>query len=241
NEVPHAIPKNVITRSVGPSASVDVDLEGPFPVETADRYLLCSDGLTGLVEDDEIGQILVALPVEEAADTLTNLANLRGGPDNITVVVVDVVATPPETTPAVDAETMERQRADMSEKAHRSPATLRRAVNAAARLLGMGQVVEGLAGKPLYGNGPYRTTTCGPALQLVATLADTADKLRQVLAECGLPPDPPGHDDAIDRAKNASARGDHTEAIRVTSRLIQALFAELRNHGDSAADFSPID
>ncbi|MFV2068571.1 MAG: PP2C family serine/threonine-protein phosphatase, partial [Pirellulales bacterium] len=44
NEVPHAIPKNVITRSVGPNASVEVDLEGPFPVETADCYLLCSDG-----------------------------------------------------------------------------------------------------------------------------------------------------------------------------------------------------
>jgi PPM family protein phosphatase len=44
-QVPDYIPKNVITRSLGPNPAVHVDLEGPFPVAVGDKYLLCSDGL----------------------------------------------------------------------------------------------------------------------------------------------------------------------------------------------------
>ena len=61
-----AIPKNVITRSLGPNASVEVDVEGPFPVEKGDRFLICSDGLTGLVEDVEIGTLMDCLPEDLA-------------------------------------------------------------------------------------------------------------------------------------------------------------------------------
>lgn len=86
-EVPIYIPKNIITRSLGPNPQVQVDLEGPFPVQTADTFLLCSDGLTGQVEDAEIGTVLECLPPPEAARLLVDLANLRGGPDNITVII----------------------------------------------------------------------------------------------------------------------------------------------------------
>jgi protein phosphatase len=89
-EVPSYIPKNVITRSLGPTETVDVDLEGPFPIETGDTYLLCSDGLSGQLPDEELGQILASLEPEEAAETMVNLANLRGGPDNITLIIVRV-------------------------------------------------------------------------------------------------------------------------------------------------------
>ncbi|MCA9172147.1 MAG: hypothetical protein KDB23_30985, partial [Planctomycetales bacterium] len=65
------------------------DLEGPFEVMPGDRYLLCSDGLTGRVEDPEIGVIVSLLPPDEATQLLVDLANLRGGPDNITVIVVE--------------------------------------------------------------------------------------------------------------------------------------------------------
>jgi serine/threonine protein phosphatase PrpC len=86
----NAIPKNVITRSLGPNASVEIDVEGPFEVKPGDCFLLCSDGLTGQVEDDEIGALLDCLPEELAARVLVDLANLRGGPDNTTVVIARI-------------------------------------------------------------------------------------------------------------------------------------------------------
>lgn len=79
--------KNRIMRSLGPNPEVKVDIEGPFALEAGDVFLLCSDGLTGPVADREIAQILTALPPTEACESLINLANLRGGPDNITVIV----------------------------------------------------------------------------------------------------------------------------------------------------------
>ncbi len=88
------IPKNIITRSLGPTDSLVVDVEGPFPLRPGDAFLLCSDGLSGQFEDSEIGQILEVFQPEEATETLVNLANLRGGPDNITVVVARYKAAP---------------------------------------------------------------------------------------------------------------------------------------------------
>lgn len=94
---PNLVPKNIITRSLGPHKDVRVDLEGPYPLEVGDTFLLCSDGLTGQVKDEEIGAILSALPPAEAGQVLIDLANLRGGPDNITVLVIRV------TGPAITA------------------------------------------------------------------------------------------------------------------------------------------
>lgn len=89
-----SIPKNVITRSLGPSASVQIDLEGPWPVLPGDCYLLCSDGLTGQVDDPELGVILDCLSPHQAVRLMVDLANLRGGPDNITAIVVKVTEDP---------------------------------------------------------------------------------------------------------------------------------------------------
>jgi protein phosphatase len=80
--------KNRIMRSLGPSPEVRVDIEGPFAIEPGDTFLLCSDGLTGPVEDREIAQMMAALCPPEVSEALVNLANLRGGPDNITAIVV---------------------------------------------------------------------------------------------------------------------------------------------------------
>jgi protein phosphatase len=90
--------KNVIIRSLGPDPEVEVDIEGPHPVLPGDTFLLCSDGLTGVVTPQEIGAVVTALVPDEAARFLVHLANLRGGPDNITVMIVQVPGGAPPGT-----------------------------------------------------------------------------------------------------------------------------------------------
>lgn len=84
------IPKNVITRSLGPNADVQVDLEGPFRILPNDLFLICSDGLTARIDENEFGPILELLPPEEAAALLVDLSNVRGGPDNCTLIIATV-------------------------------------------------------------------------------------------------------------------------------------------------------
>lgn len=88
-------PRHVITRSMGPEPNVEVDLEGPYPVLPGDVFVLCSDGLTGHLSDSEIGAVAQELAPKEACRFLVNLANLRGGSDNITAVVIRVGKIPP--------------------------------------------------------------------------------------------------------------------------------------------------
>src|SRR5262249_35467527 len=85
------IPSNVIVRSLGPEPLVQADIEGPHPIRPGDVYVLCSAGLSGPVTDGEIGAAVTALPPKEACRFLVDLANLQGGPDNITVIVVRVL------------------------------------------------------------------------------------------------------------------------------------------------------
>lgn len=82
--------RNVIIRSLGPDPEVEVDIEGPHTVEPGDIFLLCSDGLTGVVTPQEVGAVASVMPADDAARLLVHLANLRGGPDNITVLIVRV-------------------------------------------------------------------------------------------------------------------------------------------------------
>ena len=80
--------KNLITRALGTSAHVEADV---FEIgrRAGDRWLLCSDGLTDLVTDIEIQDILYEKKSEEAADELLTLALERGGLDNITFLLID--------------------------------------------------------------------------------------------------------------------------------------------------------
>ena len=94
------VPSNVIIRSLGPEALVQVDVEGPHPLLPGDVFILCSDGLSGPVDDRQIGAVAQSLPPAEAARLLVHLANLRGGPDNITAVVARVMnAVPGDSRP----------------------------------------------------------------------------------------------------------------------------------------------
>jgi len=85
--------RNVLTRVVGTEPDVSVD-ERDIGLIEGDRLLLCSDGLTNMVTEDQIQAILEATPTnpQEAADRLVRAANRAGGVDNITVVVLDLVA-----------------------------------------------------------------------------------------------------------------------------------------------------
>ncbi len=95
-------PRNVITRCLGPDQNVTIDVEGPFDVRAGDQFVLCSDGLTGHVSDREIGAVVSSMPPAEASRLLVNLANCRGGADNITVVVAHVEQYPHIAGPVVD-------------------------------------------------------------------------------------------------------------------------------------------
>lgn len=83
--------KNIVTRVLGNEADIEVDTWEITP-HRGDRYLLCSDGLSGEVDDDRTAAVLRRLAdPEEAARELVRLAVEAGGRDNVTVVVVDVV------------------------------------------------------------------------------------------------------------------------------------------------------
>ena len=80
--------KNVITRAVGNRDYVQVDTS-IVHVERGDRYLLCSDGLHGYLQVEEIPD-LVEIGGDQAVQAFIDLANLRGGRDNITAVLVEI-------------------------------------------------------------------------------------------------------------------------------------------------------
>jgi PPM family protein phosphatase len=83
----HHPQRSIITRALGPEPDVEVDTY-TVPGGPGDVFLLCSDGLTGMVSDDEVASILRgAGGLQEAADALVRAANQSGGKDNITVVL----------------------------------------------------------------------------------------------------------------------------------------------------------
>lgn len=84
----HHPKKNMLTRAVGVEISVDIDfIELPFSPGT--KLLLCTDGLTNMVSDQMIGEILGAHDAKTTCSMLIELANEAGGVDNITVAVVE--------------------------------------------------------------------------------------------------------------------------------------------------------
>jgi protein phosphatase len=87
--------RNVVTRSLGSDPPPIADLWVLRP-RAGDRFLVCSDGLTGELEDAEIEQLLAEFSdPQEAADALVRAANAAGGHDNVTAIVVDLVGHDP--------------------------------------------------------------------------------------------------------------------------------------------------
>lgn len=84
--------RSVLTRAIGVERAIQVDTPTPVPLTTGDQVLLCSDGLTGPVEEDELTRLLTRHDDGEAAvRALIDAANAGGGPDNITVVLLRVL------------------------------------------------------------------------------------------------------------------------------------------------------
>jgi PPM family protein phosphatase len=87
--------KNLITRSIGTQLQVEADLEHG-PAFKGDLFLLCSDGLTDVLTDNDISRILSAdrENPQDLSDRLIEAANSGGGPDNITAVIVHLTSDP---------------------------------------------------------------------------------------------------------------------------------------------------
>lgn len=109
-EAEHHPQRSVLLRVLGDNESDIVLDEWMHDARVGDRWLLCSDGLSGVVSGETIAYVLKAVTdVDECADTLVALALRGGGPDNVTVVVADVLdlkSLPDGAAPALDPQTV---------------------------------------------------------------------------------------------------------------------------------------
>ena len=250
-EAPSYIPKNVITRSVGPHPEVQVDLEGPLPIEIGDTFLLCSDGLSGLILDKELGTFLSCLPPDEAVQVMVDLAILRGGPDNITGVAVRV--TGPQVAEGTD------ESAASDNHAHRPVHPLLWTLLAVLLLASVGSgangyylaALAGLVGAAItgvialmyrraedqpanpsngqqQGNGPYTALDCTPDDLFVAHLAGLIEELHNTAVSRNWTVDWNHVSEFGDRAAAATEAADYALAVREHCRTISFVTAQLR-------------
>lgn len=262
------IPKNVITRSIGPKPAVVADLEGFFPIEKGDVYLLCSDGLTGEISDLEMGAILAALPPDEAARALIDIVNLRGGPDNITVLIIKVLHDRITTRFALsedDDDILTPKPREMSWMYWFASVVLLLAAGILylvtetpplSILVVIAAIVVPFVGiirkygptwsayfrrKPFLGKGPYTSTNCQQPAAFVESLAKLVKELQEV-----------GHgehwsiawepfDKYISAAEQAAQRRKHLEAVREYARAISYCMQELRRVGQKRTSTSVLD
>jgi protein phosphatase len=257
-QVPDYVPKNVITRSLGPNPKVQVDLEGPLPVAAGDTYLMCSDGLSGPVKDEEMGMILGSMPPGEAVRALVDLANLRGGPDNITVIIAKAVGQ----GWTHGADDVPQPRADirpvhpmvwiamgvaslaglgllvMQNPSYYIPAAL---CLVAAVVLGVGAMIYRRGGEakgpPMngqrYGRGPYSAVVCSPSAEFVKHLAENVRDLREWASQEKMEVDLEGLNALLDRAAASKQAGDYAQAVRNYCLGISFLLAEFKRQGKS--------
>jgi PPM family protein phosphatase len=261
-EIPGYISKNIITRSLGPNAAVQVDLEGPHPLLPGDTFLLCSDGLSNQVKDDEIGVVLRCLPPAEAVHALIELACLRGGPDNITAIVVRVLgpqvaqasaAAPPAPPARSKVRPVDPKLWTLLGVA--SLATVGLAAGGYPLLAAAGLLVAAGAlaavliqryggGGPSapderhFGRGPYVAVDCAPNAELLGRFADIVRQLREAAVEEKWAVDWRAFDALLGQAATAAKGGDLTTAAAGQLRAIVALMAQLRQQRTASSDSS---
>lgn len=268
NGLADVVPKNIITRSLGPNAAVKVDVEGPFPLQVGDTFLLCSDGLTGPVKDEEIAGILRSLGPKEAARILVDLANLRGGPDNITVIIAKVTsqqlasANGSEPITIGGGEQTDRKvhpviwallgacflaAAGMAVTGSWIPA----GVAAVAGLFFLGGVLlktlnvsskgVSLTATQRFGRAPYTTTHFPRDGKFIETMADIVNQLREAAVEGQWDVDWGPVDQKCRAAEQATENKKHPEAIGDYARTISYLMGQLRSKRNRNASDSSVD
>jgi PPM family protein phosphatase len=254
-DVPSYVPKNVITRSLGPNAAVKVDLEGPLPIKEGDRFLLCSDGLTGPLNPQLIGMILASLPPEDAAQTLVDLANLLGGPDNITVVIAEVAdpgtlgmsETRPWSDSVIPLGGVKSSRDVFA--ASSAAILLAAAVGFAATGVYLGAIIAGLLSAVMaavwllgrspsehpcrgvrghHGKAPYRSYPVAPSAQNIEMLSDIVRQLEDLEAQRSWPFDWKGVHADRHAAHKAIAAADYTGAVIAYSSAVRQLMQAIR-------------
>jgi serine/threonine protein phosphatase PrpC len=257
DEIPAYVPKNVITRSLGPHSTVAVDVEGPFAVKAGDRFLLCSDGLTGPLKPELIGAVLCSLPIADAAQTLIDLANLLGGPDNITAVLVEVSDTEKlglDSQPD-DLEFVPRANSRRGEV----PAAVWAAMFGFALLTGgmlaVGQYIGAVIGAigfiagagfawmkrypgstvftsshymGSHGRAPYRRYECAPGSASISTLGDIVRQLEDLEGHSNWDVNFKAIQEDREKAHEAVTHGNFQEAVVAYCGAVRRLMQALR-------------
>lgn len=255
------IPKNVITRSLGPYPEVKVDMEGPFPIQVGDTFLLCSDGLTGQISDAEIGSILANLHPNEASRVLVDLANLRGGPDNITVIIVKV--THPHLTTTDGSGSFDSRASGKGRMLNPistgvfvvallatvlfyfiNPMAALAPGLIAAGCLGwilvqLGQAVsqgnENVGSNSRQGRGPYTRTDCASPEGVVDQLKSITSQLQEGAMQQKWPVDYDQMKKMVASANEAAGKKNYPVAIQTFARSISFLMEQLRNDNDASS------
>ncbi|HVJ86171.1 MAG TPA: protein phosphatase 2C domain-containing protein [Caulifigura sp.] len=256
--IPMELPehRNIITRSLGPEAEVQVDVEGPFLVLPGDIFLLCSDGLCGEVRDEEIGALAAELSPSQACKALIHLANMRGGGDNCTVTIVRVGDLPANVSPP-ELPIEVTPSAPLS-----APTMVLGGIGVALLSLGvimmlMGRVVAGAAMSAVSLAGlialrfihpkpeaiespaaeadlsrtnlwrPYRTAVNRPTQEIFEQLSSLESQVAKVARDEGWPVNWSQHSPAIQAAVEARLEQRFGKGLRDISRAIDLLMTAL--------------
>jgi PPM family protein phosphatase len=260
-DIPSFIPRNVITRSMGPNPDVQVDIEGPFPVQAGDTFLLCTDGLTGRVKDTEIGQILTCLAPDEAAQALVHLANLRGGPDNITVIVTRITGPQLVSERKSSGQAFENGN-HPTRPVHAFVWTLLGMLALGAVLFGTMQLLIpaaacllaaafGGAGAMAYrytnpgaavfdsrprGKAPYRQTLCSPDMKFVGLTKDLVDQVQGTAEKESWQVDWDEYHRHRETASAAVTAGEMFDAAREFLRTVTFLMGQFKRQQQARKD-----
>jgi protein phosphatase len=115
-EASSVVGKNIITRALGVRENVEADLS-IYKVKPGEQFILCSDGLCGFADDDEIFDVATKLrgDLQKMCESLVQMANDRGGADNVTVITLQVDDTKESPLPELEAVTFPAETPELSE------------------------------------------------------------------------------------------------------------------------------